>query len=78
VQPVNCGTAVTGESAETAQPVMGVTAEGRASVPESRDQVEAREFLEDEIWSRISPEEWGKPITKAEREDILGYGSDGV
>ncbi|WP_158891222.1 type II toxin-antitoxin system VapB family antitoxin [Amycolatopsis anabasis] len=35
-------------------------------------------FLEEEIWPHISPENRGKPITKAEREEILGYGPDGV
>jgi hypothetical protein len=36
-----------------------------------------RRFLE-ELRSEIPKELLGKPITKAEREEILGYGSDGV
>lgn len=36
------------------------------------------EFLEQEVWPRIPSDVLGKPISKAEREDILGYGPDGV
>ena len=35
-------------------------------------------FLREEIWPHIPPEVRGKRITKAEREEILGYGPDGV
>lgn len=34
-------------------------------------------FLEEEIWPHIPPDVRGKPITKAEREEILGYGPEG-
>jgi antitoxin VapB len=38
-----------------------------------------REFLEQEVWPLIPPEQRGQPpMTKAEREQILGYGPDGV
>jgi antitoxin VapB len=38
-----------------------------------------RRFLEEEIWPHIPPEERGKlPLTKEEREEILGYGPNGV
>lgn len=38
-----------------------------------------RRFLETEIWPKI-PEELrgGPPMTKAEREELLGYGPEGV
>lgn len=38
-----------------------------------------RRFLETEIWPQI-PEELrgGPPMTKAEREELLGYGPEGV
>lgn len=36
-----------------------------------------RRLLEDHIWPSIPPEVRGKPITKQEREEILGYGPDG-
>jgi antitoxin VapB len=35
-------------------------------------------LLEDEIWPLIPPEERGKPLTKEEQEEILGFGPDGV
>ena len=36
-------------------------------------------FLEEEVWPNIPLEERGRPpMTKAEREEILGYGPDGV
>jgi antitoxin VapB len=49
----------------------------------SRPTVRQREerltrFLEDEIWPLIPPDQLGKPLSKAEREQILGFGEDGV
>lgn len=44
-----------------------------------RDRGEAlRRLLEDEIWPQIPPEVLGKPVSKEEREAILGYGPEGV
>lgn len=38
-----------------------------------------RRFMETEIWPLIPEEERGQPpMTKAEREEILGYGPGGV
>lgn len=37
-----------------------------------------RKFLEGEVWPQIPPEEHGRSLTRAEREAILGYGSEGV
>ena len=37
-----------------------------------------RRLLEEEIWPLIPPEELGKPLSKEEQEDILGFGPDGV
>ncbi len=37
-----------------------------------------RRVLEEEIWPLIPPEELGKPISKEEWEDILGFGPGGV
>ena len=44
-----------------------------------RDAGGMRRFFETEIWS-LFPEEAldREPMTKAEREEILGYGPDGV
>lgn len=49
----------------------------------SRPAVRQREehlirFLEEEIWPLIPPEQLGRPLSKAEREHILGFGEDGV
>ena len=35
-------------------------------------------LLERDIWSRLPKGVRGVPISKAEREEILGYGPDGV
>jgi antitoxin VapB len=37
-----------------------------------------QKWLETEIWPRIPEKERGKPLTKKEVEDILGYGPEGV
>lgn len=34
---------------------------------------ELRRFLEDEVWPQVPPDVLGKPLTRAEREEILGY-----
>jgi antitoxin VapB len=43
-----------------------------------RDADSMRRWLETEIWPLIPDDVRGKTITKAEREEILGYGPDGV
>jgi hypothetical protein len=43
-----------------------------------RRLVRVLEFLENEIWSGIPQELLGRPVTKKERERILGYGRPGV
>ncbi|MFC4124601.1 type II toxin-antitoxin system VapB family antitoxin [Nocardia rhizosphaerae] len=35
-------------------------------------------FLRSEIWPQVPREVFGAPVTKAEREEILGYGPGGV
>lgn len=35
-------------------------------------------FLEREVWSRVPEDQLGRAPTKAEREEILGYGEEGV
>lgn len=37
-----------------------------------------RRFFEQEVWPQIPKDVLGKPLTKAEREEILGYGPAGV
>lgn len=36
------------------------------------------EYFQKMVWPNIPKEVRGKPITKREREEILGYGPDGV
>jgi antitoxin VapB len=35
-------------------------------------------WLEDEVWPKLPPGVRGKPLTKDEEADLLGYGPDGV
>jgi antitoxin VapB len=35
-------------------------------------------FLEEEIWPLVPPDQLGRPLSKAEREQILGFGDDGA
>lgn len=36
------------------------------------------DLLEGEIWPQVPPEVLGKPISREQREAILGYGPEGV
>lgn len=47
------------------------------AVPRDRGE-ELRRFLEEEVWPQIPADVLGKPISRAEREAILGYGPQGV
>ena len=49
----------------------------RRVAPEDRAE-RLRRFLQDEVWPQIPDDLLGKPLTKAEREEILGYGPEGV
>jgi len=49
----------------------------------SRPLVKQREerltrFLEEEIWPLIPADQLGRPLSKAEREEILGFGESGA
>ncbi len=44
--------------------------------PEDRKR-RLRRFLEEEVWPQIPPDVRGVPISKAEREEILGIGPEG-
>ncbi len=39
---------------------------------------EMMRWLEEEVWGTLPPDVRGKPLTKAEVEDILGFGPGGV
>jgi len=50
---------------------------------QSRLSVRQREerlirFLEEEIWPLVPPDQLGKPVSKAEREELLGFGEYGA
>jgi antitoxin VapB len=50
---------------------------------QSRPSVRQREerltrFLEEEIWPLMPPDQLGKPVSKAEREEILGFVEHGA
>ncbi len=47
----------------------------RSSLPR-RERIEA--LLRNRIWPQIPPELFGKPISREEEEQILGYGPQGV
>lgn len=46
-------------------------------VPDDR-RARAMRFFEREVWPRIPAEVLGRGISKEEREEILGYGPEGV
>jgi antitoxin VapB len=48
------------------------------SDPAAKRTAELRRWLAEEVWPSLPPGARGKEITKAEREEILGYGPDGV
>jgi antitoxin VapB len=43
-----------------------------------RTAEDVQEWLKTEIWPLIPEDQRGKKLSKAEREEILGYGPDGV
>lgn len=49
---------------------------GTGSVEEREARLER--FMAEEIWPLIPEDQLGVPISKEEREDILGFGPDGV
>jgi antitoxin VapB len=61
----------------------------RTSLQERKERLQARQrrharaqridrFLEDEAWPQIPVAVLGRPISKGERETILGYGPEGM
>ena len=51
-------------------------AEREHSIEERMAQLQ--HLLETEIWPKFAPNGPSKPMTKAEREEILGYGPNGI
>ena len=46
--------------------------------PGSNDRDRFFSFLQDEVWSQMPADVLGTSLTKAEEEEILGYGESGV
>ena len=67
---------LTGESKTQAVRVALSERRDRLTAIHHRDHLKA--FLEDEVWPQIPVAALGNPITKSEREAILGYGEKGV
>ena len=51
-------------------------AHSHASVRQREERL--TRFLEEEIWPLVPPDQLGKPVSKAEREEILGFGERGA
>jgi antitoxin VapB len=49
-----------------------------ARVTERDRAHDLRRFLTDEVWPQVPEDVLGKPISRAEREAILGYGPHGL
>jgi len=48
----------------------------RAGDPRRNERLQ--DFLEREVWARVPADQLGRMPTRAEREEVLGYGVDGV
>ena len=69
--------ALTGETKTRAVKV--ALEERKRRLAKRRRGDEMRRFFEEEIWPHVPPEELDRPpMTKAEREEILGIGPEGV
>jgi antitoxin VapB len=51
-------------------------AQSRLSVQQREERL--TRFLEEEIWPLVPPDQLGNPVSKAEREEILGFGEHGA
>jgi antitoxin VapB len=52
--------------------------EARSGPSVRRREERLTRFLEEEIWPLIPPDQLGRPLSKAAREEILGFGADGA
>lgn len=71
--------ALTGESKTAAVRAALRERLDRLNTHSARHRRTLRRFLEDEIWPHVPPEARDKPpMRKTEREELLGYGPEGV
>jgi antitoxin VapB len=47
-------------------------------LPVSQREQRLTMFLEEEIWPLIPPDQLGTPVSKADREEVLGFGEHGA
>jgi antitoxin VapB len=47
-------------------------------LPQRDRRGELQRFLEQEVWSQVPRKALGHPLSRSEREAILGYGPEGV
>jgi antitoxin VapB len=64
------------ETERLAGEVAALTGRTRPSAGQQEERL--LRFLEEEIWPLIPPDQLGMPLSKAEREEILGYGEHGA
>jgi antitoxin VapB len=71
--------ALAGESKTRAVKIALEERRERLALSGARDEGIERlvRFLETEVWPNVPPEVRGTRMTKAEREEILGYGPEG-
>jgi antitoxin VapB len=70
------GTTKTGAVRYALRQVLAAAAQSHASVRHREERL--TRFLEEEIWPLVPPAQLGKPASKAEREEILGFGEHGA
>lgn len=73
-------TQVTGESKTEAirQALLERQARLRFRIAPEGREARVRSFLAREVWPRVPSDQIGRAPTRSEREDILGYGDEGV
>jgi antitoxin VapB len=71
---------LTGESKTRAVKVALIERRDRLELlrPERDRRSELRHFLEQEVWSQVPQQTLGRPLSRREREQLLGYGPEGV
>jgi antitoxin VapB len=71
--------ALTGETKTGAvRYALRMALEARSRPPASQREQYLIRFLEEEIWPLMPAGELGRPMSKAEREEILGFGEHGA
>jgi antitoxin VapB len=48
------------------------------AVPARSRRASVLAFLRNDVWSHVGPDQFGRSLTRAEEDAILGYGPEGV